>query len=149
MVKRGMNTTLIIIGLLGFIASSFFLMNNDLAGGFLLSLFFMILFLEAFIVRMQLNHHKRQHSTRRAKRYYTPLSSGFMLTSMIGILMSLVVLVPFSLSWGITFTAVFGIMFFASILSMSNGPVPDSELESVHLKELAVHDKYKKNQRLD
>lgn len=57
-----------------------------------------------------------------------PLNSSFMLTAILGILISLVWVYPQAMSWGIAFTVVFALMLVASLLSMSYGN-PDLELK--------------------
>jgi len=51
-----------------------------------------------------------------------PLKGGYMITSMVGILISLFYVFPKSTTWGFTFTAFFVIMFAASLISMTYGP---------------------------
>jgi multisubunit Na+/H+ antiporter MnhB subunit len=50
---------------------------------------------------------------------FAPLSGGYMATSMLGILISLMYVYNQSPDWGITFTMIFGIMFVASVISMT------------------------------
>lgn len=50
---------------------------------------------------------------------FAPLNGAFMATSMLGILISLMYVYPKSFDWGVTFTFLFGIMFVASIVSMT------------------------------
>ncbi|TKJ17277.1 hypothetical protein CEE44_01955 [Candidatus Woesearchaeota archaeon B3_Woes] len=52
-----------------------------------------------------------------------PLNSQFMLTSMLGFLISVIWVKNISLSWGIAFALVFALMFISSIVSMTHGPV--------------------------
>ena len=57
-----------------------------------------------------------------------PLSSGYMLASMLGFIISLIAIVPISLKWGVTLALIFGLMFVASIISMTYAPI-EAELE--------------------
>lgn len=66
-----------------------------------------------------------------------PLSSGFMLTSIIGFLVSVFFVMKISETWGFLFTFFFVIMFIASIINMG-------QLEAANryeLGELAIHEK--------
>lgn len=144
MARKGINLLLIIIGVLGFVFSSFFLIYYQVKGGFLLSVFFMILFLEAFILRVEMPvHHKERIVDVEPRRHMipTPLSSGFMLTSIVGGIIALFVILPLSVTWGVTFTVVFVIMLISSIASMTMAPPPDEALQQLHMEELAVHNK--------
>ncbi len=80
------------------------------------------------------------------EKFIEPLSSGYMLISMIGFIISAFMLevIP---SWAFAFMIVFIVMFISSIISMSNVPMEYPDL----LDELNVHDplhfekrKYKK-----
>lgn len=51
-----------------------------------------------------------------------PLSGGFMLTSLIGIMISLFYVFPNSYNWGFTFLLFFALMFVASLISMAYAP---------------------------
>ena len=57
-----------------------------------------------------------------------PLSSGFMLTSIVGILISAFYVLPQSYSWGVTFLLFFAIMLVSSLISMTYSP-GDSSLK--------------------
>jgi hypothetical protein len=57
-----------------------------------------------------------------------PLSSGYMLASILGFLISVIAIVPFSLQWGVTLALIFGMMFIASVISMTYAPI-EAELE--------------------
>ena len=48
-----------------------------------------------------------------------PLSGGYMLTSMIGFLISAFYVLPNSSTWGFTFLIFFALMFTSSIISMT------------------------------
>ena len=52
-----------------------------------------------------------------------PLSSGYMITSIVGFLISVFMILRKSSKWGFTFILFFGIMFVASMISMTYSPV--------------------------
>lgn len=52
-----------------------------------------------------------------------PLSGSFMMTSMVGFLVSAIYVFPRSMAWGFTLGIFFTIMFVASIISMTYAPV--------------------------
>lgn len=52
-----------------------------------------------------------------------PLSSGFMLTSIMGIIVSGIYVYSRSPSWGFTFLLFFVLMFISSIISMTYAPL--------------------------
>ena len=51
-----------------------------------------------------------------------PLSSAFMLTSIVGALISAFYILPNSRTWGFTFVLFFTLMFVASLISMTYSP---------------------------
>ena len=51
-----------------------------------------------------------------------PLSGGYMLTSIVGFLVSAFYILPNSRTWGFTFVLFFTLMFIASIISMTYAP---------------------------
>ena len=51
-----------------------------------------------------------------------PLSGGYMLTSIIGFLVSAFYVMPSSVTWGFTFVLFFTLMFVASLISMTYAP---------------------------
>ena len=51
-----------------------------------------------------------------------PLTGGFMITSMVGFIISAVYVFPRSNTWGFTFVIFFTLMFIASMISMTYGP---------------------------
>lgn len=51
-----------------------------------------------------------------------PLKGSFMLTAILGILISAFWVYPQSFNYGITFMIIFAIMFIASLVSMTKGP---------------------------
>lgn len=63
-----------------------------------------------------------------------PLSAGFMLTSIIGFMLSILIIYPRWPTWGFTFTLIFTLMFISSVISMTY-----SEAES----HLAIHKRKK------
>ncbi len=66
-----------------------------------------------------------------------PFSSGFMLTSILGFMVSVLFVMDYSPTWGFTFALVFVIMFVASIVTMSRIEADDK----YSLEELKVHEK--------
>ncbi|MGV8171745.1 MAG: hypothetical protein ACP5OA_03575 [Candidatus Woesearchaeota archaeon] len=68
---------------------------------------------------------------------YAHLSAGFMLTSIVGLILSVYFVWNISLSWGFTFTLFFAMMFVASIISMTKADFTDKEIQ----QELAIHEK--------
>ncbi|MBW2983605.1 hypothetical protein KY361_00645 [Candidatus Woesearchaeota archaeon] len=57
-----------------------------------------------------------------------PLSSGFMLTAIVGFLISIVYVYPRNSTWGFTFVLFFILMFVASLISMTYAPA-EGQLE--------------------
>lgn len=53
-----------------------------------------------------------------------PLSSSFMLTSIVGFLISVFYLYNQSPKWGFTFSIFFAVMFVAAMISMTYAPTP-------------------------
>ncbi|MBI1935037.1 hypothetical protein HYS31_01220 [Candidatus Woesearchaeota archaeon] len=51
-----------------------------------------------------------------------PLSGGYMITSIVGFLISAFYILPNSGTWGFTFVLFFTIMFVASLISMTYAP---------------------------
>jgi len=51
-----------------------------------------------------------------------PLKGGYMITSIVGFIISAVYVFPRSQTWGFTFTIFFMLMFVASLISMTYGP---------------------------
>ena len=52
-----------------------------------------------------------------------PLSGGFMITSIVGFLISAIYVYPEARTWGFTFILFFTLMFIAALLSMTYSPV--------------------------
>lgn len=72
------------------------------------------------------------------KDEWAPLSAGFMLTSILGFMISIWLVMDLSKTWGFTFTFFFIIMFLASLISMTKAePIPD------HMNQLAIHEAHK------
>ena len=57
-----------------------------------------------------------------------PLSGGFMLTSLVGFMISMFYVFPNSYKWGFTFVVFFTLMFIAALISMTYAPT-DSQLK--------------------
>jgi hypothetical protein len=51
-----------------------------------------------------------------------PLSGGYMITSIVGFIISAMYVYPKSERWGFTFAIFFALMFVASLISMTYGP---------------------------
>ena len=51
-----------------------------------------------------------------------PLSGGYMITSIVGFLISAFYILPNSTKWGFTFVLFFTLMFVASLISMTYAP---------------------------
>ena len=51
-----------------------------------------------------------------------PLKGGYMITSIVGFMISTIYVFPRSQTWGFTFTIFFMLMFVASLISMTYGP---------------------------
>ena len=54
-----------------------------------------------------------------------PLSNGFMVTTIVGFLISWVYVLPRAAQWGFTFMLFFILMFIASVISMTYSPVEE------------------------
>ena len=76
-------------------------------------------------------------------RNFVPLTSSFMLTSIVGFMVSVLYVMKLSASWGFTFALFFVIMFISSIVSMSH---MEAE-ERYGWEELAVHEKKGKKKK--
>ena len=61
------------------------------------------------------------------KTRYAPLNTTFLVSSIIGFLISVIYLPKFSLTWAFTFGLVFFIMFIAAMMSMARA-TPDGQL---------------------
>jgi hypothetical protein len=70
----------------------------------------------------------------KGSREWTPLSTGFMVASIIGFFVSILYIAPrFSLPLGVAFAVVFFCMFIASMLSMARAS-PDAQLAARPVK---------------
>jgi hypothetical protein len=69
-----------------------------------------------------------------------PLNSGFMLTSIVGFMISVLFVMKIDTTWGFTFSLFFILMFIASIISMSRIDAEDKEA----LEGLAIHERKRK-----
>ncbi len=54
---------------------------------------------------------------------FAPLQGSFMLTSMLGIAISILYVIPASKSFGIAFLIIFIAMFISSLISMTHAPI--------------------------
>ncbi|MGV8141608.1 MAG: hypothetical protein ACP5NW_04175 [Candidatus Woesearchaeota archaeon] len=65
---------------------------------------------------------------------YAHLSAGFMLTSIVGFLISVFFVWNISMTWGFTFGLFFAATFIASIISMTKAEFSDTEIqEELHI----------------
>ena len=72
---------------------------------------------------------------RKKKFKFAPLTGGYMATSMLGILISIMWVYHQNQDWGVAFTLIFGIMFIASVISMTTANPDDFvELETRNKK---------------
>ena len=55
--------------------------------------------------------------------HIVPLSAGFMLTSIVGFIISIFYVYPNNITWGFTLTLFFVIMFVSSLISMTYAPM--------------------------
>ena len=63
-----------------------------------------------------------------------PLKGGYMITSIVGFMISAIYVFPRSNTWGFTFTIFFTLMFVASLISMTYGP-DEAMLHAGHIRE--------------
>ena len=59
------------------------------------------------------------------KLEFAPLPSSFMLTAILGFLISVIMVFPSYPQWGFAFAIVFVLMFAASMISMTHAPIGD------------------------
>jgi len=60
---------------------------------------------------------------KKVKEYnVAPLKGGYMITSIVGVIISAIYVFPRNNTWGFTFVIFFGMMFVASMISMTYGP---------------------------
>ena len=62
-----------------------------------------------------------------------PLTGGYMITSIVGLIISAIYVFPRSNTWGFTFTIFFTLMFIASLIAMTYGP-DEAMLHAGHRK---------------
>ena len=72
-----------------------------------------------------------------ANKTNIPLPTGFMLTSIIGLMISILFVWKISETWGFAFTLLFIILFISSVVNMSRIDANDK----YGLQELAIHEK--------
>lgn len=72
-----------------------------------------------------------------------PLSSSFMIASILGFIVSVFYVTKISLKFGTAFAIVFMMMFLASFISMSKAPVGDE----VFINDLSIHEHHKHARR--
>ena len=58
-----------------------------------------------------------------------PLSGGFMVTSIVGFLASILFVYKISISWGVAFAVFFAIMFIASVVYFTYNPLSDDSFK--------------------
>jgi len=58
-----------------------------------------------------------------------PLSGTFMVTAIVGFLISMLFVFKLSPTWGVAFMIFFTIMIVAALISMTKAPVPEKEFE--------------------
>ncbi|MBI2134445.1 hypothetical protein HYU09_00510 [Candidatus Woesearchaeota archaeon] len=63
-----------------------------------------------------------------------PLKGGYMITSIVGFMISAIYVFPRSQTWGFTFTIFFTLMFVASLISMTYGP-DEAVYHAGHMRE--------------
>ncbi len=69
---------------------------------------------------------KKRKARRKLSRWHAaPLKSTFMLASILGLLISAYYVYPQSEDYGLAFLVVFGVMFAASVVSMTQAPVAE------------------------
>lgn len=56
---------------------------------------------------------------------FAPLPGTFMITAMVGLIISIMYIMKLDLTWGFTFTLVFLLMFIASMVSLSKAASPE------------------------
>lgn len=70
---------------------------------------------------------KRSHKSTKtlSKWHAVPLKGSFMIAAILGFLISAYWVYPQSFNYGITFLLIFGLMFIASLISMTKAPVEE------------------------
>lgn len=65
-----------------------------------------------------------------AKKFkVAPLSGSFMITAIVGFLVSMLFVFKMSATWGVTFMIFFAVMLIAAIISMTKAPVSEKEFK--------------------
>ena len=65
-----------------------------------------------------------------AKKFkVAPLSGSFMITAIVGLLISIIFVYQVSPTWGVALSIFFVIMLVAALISMTKAPVPESEFK--------------------
>jgi len=72
-----------------------------------------------------------------------PLSSSFMIASILGFIISAVYVTKLSVKFGAAFSLIFLLMFLSSFISMSKAPVGDETF----IKDLSIHESRKHARR--
>jgi hypothetical protein len=64
-----------------------------------------------------------------AKFKVAPLSGSFMVTAIVGFLVSMLFVFKMSATWGVTFMIFFAVMLIAALISMTKAPVSEKEFK--------------------
>ena len=67
--------------------------------------------------------HSRSNKKKVKQWHAVPLKGSFMLTAILGLLISLYWVYPQNSNYGVTFVIIFGAMFIASMISMTKAPI--------------------------
>ncbi len=86
-------------------------------------------------IRLEKKELKHAKKLRFEKRRFAPLKASFMFTSMVGFVVSVLLVRKWDPNWAFAFAALFVLMFIASLISISHS-APDSELAPRVKKEL-------------
>ena len=73
-----------------------------------------------------------------------PLSSTFVLTSIIGFFISVIYIPQYSVTWSFAFSLVFMMMFLASVVSMTRATTEEDFLDHLAVHEPEKHLKHRK-----
>ncbi|HIH12629.1 TPA: hypothetical protein HA242_02810 [Candidatus Woesearchaeota archaeon] len=67
---------------------------------------------------------RKKNASKLPSRWHAvPLKGSFMLTAILGFLISAYYVYPLNFNYGITFMLVFAVMFIASVVSMTKAPI--------------------------
>ena len=77
----------------------------------------------------------------------TPLSSGFMGISIIGLMVSVWITANITETWGFTFIMLFIAMFIAGMMSMTNVDTQDSSIDLLYINDSQKPEFLKKNKQ--